>query len=671
MVPSAYLSPAEVVPEYSAPPRLLPSLSEITSSPSAPWDVAGLPGLRELWDETLGSPQICIAILDGPVDLTHPSMAGANLTQLESLVPGVATTDSASQHGTHIASVIFGTNKAPGTSNVTGITPGCRGVSIPIFESVDADSFRACSQLDLARAILQAVQYGAHVINISGGQFSPGGGAYPLLAKVIRDCIQSDILIVAATGNEGCECLHIPAALDGILAVGAMNLRGQPLAFSNWGGSYQSQGILAPGENVVGARPGGGTVARTGTSYATPIVSGIAGLLLSLQIKRGQRPSPALVRQALLRSALSCDDQSRTDCRRFLAGRLNVKGGISFITQGKLTMTETPEVQASDVAQSVREVQAGAPVPARPPEPQAIQAIPAPAPQTQPEKAPGTCGCQSRTAPQLVYALGQIGYDLVSEARLDSLAQKIAGTSGSSTPERVMAFDPHRMLAYLEQNPWDAAAIEWTLSLDGTPIYAVRPQGPFAGEAYKELRQFLHAQLTEGVERVSIPGVQAGKATLLMGQTVPVIVPDLRGMYSWTTNALVEAVTGGRNGRQASHNGRQKKQEGVRNFLHRVYHEVRNLGMLPQDRALNFAATNAFEVERIYESALKDKMDLDSINVERSPICRPGSDCWDVEVYFFYPERQVQTVRKVYRFTVDVSDTVPVTVGETRAWFTR
>ena len=64
-------------------------------------------------------------------------------------------------------------------------------------------------------------------------------------------------------------------------------------------------------------------------------------------------------------------------------------------------------------------------------------------------------------------------------------------------------------------------------------------------------------------------------------------------------------------------------------------------------------------------------MGLESVNVVRSPVCRPGPDCWDVEVYFFYPERQVQTVRRVYRFTVDVSDTVPVTVGPTRSWFTR
>jgi hypothetical protein len=64
-------------------------------------------------------------------------------------------------------------------------------------------------------------------------------------------------------------------------------------------------------------------------------------------------------------------------------------------------------------------------------------------------------------------------------------------------------------------------------------------------------------------------------------------------------------------------------------------------------------------------------MELDAIEVERSPICRLDSDCWDVKIHFFYPERQVQTVRKVYRFTVDVSDLVPVTVGPMRSWYVR
>jgi hypothetical protein len=621
-------------------------------------DGAEIPGLKKLWAQTRGDPSITIAVVDGPVDRSHPSLRGANVVQVETLLSRAAGAGSA--HGTHVASIIFGRH------SVRGIAPYCRGLLLPIFEPDGEGDLRPCSQLDLARVITQAVQLGAQVINISGGEFVPGGAAHPILATAIRACSQSGVLMVAAAGNEGCECVNIPAALDSVLAVGAMNARGEPLGLSNSGGPYQVHGILAPGEQVLGANPGGGTVRRSGTSFATAIVSGVAALLLSLQSKRGQRPDPQGVRQALLRSALACDDQSITDCRRLLAGRLNIPGAISFLTQGEHNMVEASELQVSE---SPGEAGAAVAV-AEPPPP------PAPAPLVRPSEA-ASCGCAcsaSGAGRQLVFVLGQIGYDLISEARLDSLVQKMAGQAGGTTPERVMAFDPRKLLAYLEENPWDAAAVEWTLNVDGAPIYAIRPQGAFAADCYKELRDFLKQRVEEGAERVSIPGVIAGKATLLLGQVVPVIVPDLRGMYSWSTAALVEAVAGPAPPAEASEAEKQAHagtKAGIENLLQRVYHELRNLGLLPRERALNFAATNAFEAAQVYHGAIREKMELESINVVPSPVSRPGSDCWDVEVYFFYPERQVQTVRKVYRFTVDVSDTVPVTVGTTRSWFTR
>jgi len=60
-------------------------------------------------------------------------------------------------------------------------------------------------------------------------------------------------------------------------------------------------------------------------------------------------------------------------------------------------------------------------------------------------------------------------------------------------------------------------------------------------------------------------------------------------------------------------------------------------------------------------------MELDSINVQRSPFCRMDSDCWDVQLKFFDPENS-RRARKVFRFTIDVSDFVPVTLGEVRTW---
>lgn len=65
-------------------------------------------------------------------------------------------------------------------------------------------------------------------------QTRPSGEADPLLMNAVRHCTDQNILIVAAAGNDGCNCLHIPGALPSVLAVGAMNAAGMPLDFSNW-----------------------------------------------------------------------------------------------------------------------------------------------------------------------------------------------------------------------------------------------------------------------------------------------------------------------------------------------------------------------------------------------------------------------------------------------------
>jgi cyanobactin maturation PatA/PatG family protease len=266
------------------------------------------------------------------------------------------------------------------------------------------------------------------------------------------------------------------------------------------------------------------------------------------------------------------------------------------------------------------------------------------------------CGCKKGSASSpvpgsrtLVYALGVIGYDFGSEARRDSFIQEGLAHPGS----------PEELLAHLDANPASAAAIKWTLAQDSTVLYAIAPAGPFAALAYERLREFLAEQLKSGVEQVSIPGRLAGKSILQNGQAVPTILPELRGMYSWTTGKLVEAVSGTETGATA---------DDVRNFLQRVYYETRNLGLAPQERALNFAATNAFQVERVFTTTLGSGLKLDTISVERSPVCRPSSDCWDVKLSFFNPLRRLEQARQVHRFTIDVSDVIPVTVGAIRSW---
>ncbi len=614
--------------------------------------IAALPGIQSLWSESLGDPRICVAVIDGPVDKTHPCFDGANLTSISTLVSGVASQGSASQHGTHVASVIFGQHD----SSIRGIAPRCRGLIVPVFTNGSQGEISPCSQIDLARAITQAVEKGANVINISGGQLAASAKSDKLLANAVHLCAERNVLIVAAAGNDGCDCLHVPAALDSVLAVGAMHSTGQPIGFSNWGEAYRYQGILALGENIIGAIPGGGTAVRTGTSFAAPIVSGIVALLLSLQLQRGDIPDPHAVRDGILKSALPCNLQKSLDSRRCLVGSLNIPGVQALITKKgiqEMSNLEEAMIQPSEVNNIESEVISQLAEMQAPHLPDSGYSIPMMNLQTQASVVPSavnpsecaTCAGE-KSAPQIVYALGTLGTDFGTEARRDSFTQMIP-------PET-------SLVEYLNQNPYEAQSLIWTLSLDATPIYAIVPVGAYAALGYDRLR----AILTEGdaVERVSVPGRIAGNVRLISGQTVPVIVPELRGMYSWTIPALIDSLV-----RDYPAQTRETLTTKVREYLERIYYEFRNLGATAEERALNFSATNAFQVTQVLTSAVDSQLGLDNIQVIKSPICRPDSECYDVTLQFFNLEDSRRS-GKVYRFTVDVSEVIPVTIGQVRSW---
>lgn len=269
-------------------------------------------------------------------------------------------------------------------------------------------------------------------------------------------------------------------------------------------------------------------------------------------------------------------------------------------------------------------------------------------------------GRKDAGAASFVYTLGALGYDYGSETRRDSFAQQI-GTAGKPVTTE-------QLLAYIESHPYEASSLIWTLTLDGTAVYALQPAGAFAHVAYAQLSNFLNRQMDGTIEWLSIPGIVAGKARLLNGHEVPVIVPELRGMQGWSIPALSAAVLGPVPSDEQELTLFEQKQAGVTNFLTRVSYELRNLGRTSQARAMNFAATRALQIGQVFAQAAQDNMELDSIEAVPSPICRPRSDCWDVKLTFFDPANRMSRARKVYRLTVDVSDVVPVTAGAVRSW---
>lgn len=700
-----------------------------------------LPGIAEIWRNTLGDPSIVVAVLDGPVDLTHPSLRGAQLRVIRG-VRGSACLDAACAHGTHVASLVFGQH---GVGQLKGIAPRCRGIVIPVFSDDPAypGAILPCSQADLARAIEAAVGYGARVINISAGQPGHARTADPRLVRAVELCARRGVLIVAAAGNDGCDCLHLPASLPSVLTVGAYQPDGAPSESSNFGSAYQRQGIVAPGLSVLGATPGGGYARRSGTSFAAPLVAGLAGLLLSARLARGGRFTARDARDihdALLRSAAPCDLDDRRDCRRLLAGRVDPVKAFNLFLKGASEMenlANTPLAQAPHATAVNKMPEGVVPSGASGPggscgcgTPASDQADPdteqddeeqaqpsALRPSSRPMRAspdavprgltPSSCSCQA--AGGLVFAIGQISYDFGTQAVMDAIQSEMPGSLNASIPSDLLRFlkgdvqeedgsetpddqketrrrrpskptgGGSRPASFAESpNLHFASAITWTLNLEATAMYALKPAGPFARETYVRLLECFEEQISsdDGInpnsERVSIPGMLGGNATLMSGQTVPAVVPDMRAIFNWNTGALITAVRFATLGKPPYKNtgAAEETDAGVRNFLNRIYHDLQNIGQTPQERALNFSATKAFQLGKVMSEMAGGKYELDEIGVERSAVCRPDSDCWDVRLTFFNVANPLAS-RKTSRFCVDVSGLIPVLVGDVRSWSMR
>jgi subtilisin family serine protease len=225
-----------------------------------------------------GSSEILIGIVDGIPDLSPPCLRKAAIEIMDTMVPTDA--GGADDHGTGICSLIFG-SEAP----IFGLAPGCSGLVLPLFLRKGTDpAIRPVSQLDLARAITFAHERGVSIINISAGQKSATTEPEAHLEQALRHCAERRVLLTAAAGNQGCTCINLPSGVEMALAVGALDKRGQPLEVSNWAEPYRQNGLLAPGDDLPVAVPGGNVSSASGTSFATAVVTGVAALLLSVAI---------------------------------------------------------------------------------------------------------------------------------------------------------------------------------------------------------------------------------------------------------------------------------------------------------------------------------------------------------------------------------------------------
>ncbi|MEL6557088.1 MAG: S8 family serine peptidase [Bacteroidota bacterium] len=513
-----------------------------------------LPGIEKLWAETVkGNPDIKIAILDGPVDLSHHSLTEAKILSLDShRSKGVKST-----HGTFVSSLIFGLHR----SGVKGIAPRCSGLVKSIYREDDNGKLLSCTQSDIAQGIMSVLQYKPDVINISGGQrLEDGENIITPLKNALDRCERESVLVVAASGNEGTNTMDVPASYRTVLGVGSIGDDGQPSIFSNGSPDSHEQGIMAPGENIIGASPltNGEKVVASGTSFSTALVSGVAGLLLSYQKTLGVTPDPLIIRNVLKKSVSPCPDTGQFKCMtgilaieramrlvQELSGRSNTQNKCkchsgkeaaedkmrpsdktNSLTINKISMNHETEVipsiaeegdqkviQEQVVASSIQEVDQSShsvgdamPLESEPPLVETVQAKVEPSDiglSYNPASDPG--GYPTFQNSQLINAIGQPSYNLGTQNNQDTFTALMRTwyedlPKGKLKDELTDSPHDHKsMAAFLlyrnsegYPNVFMGSQLIWLLNMNSTPIYAISPKlADFRSSIYLTLQQFL------------------------------------------------------------------------------------------------------------------------------------------------------------------------------------
>ncbi|WP_317620692.1 S8 family serine peptidase [Actinoplanes sp. KI2] len=208
---------------------------------------------------------VTVAVVDSGT-YPHPDLRRNLLTGATTVTGETGNgQDDNSGHGTNMAAVIASHGR--GGDGVLGIAPSAKILPIKVENTP-----REANKANLGKGIEQAVTSGADVINVSVGT-----GPDPDIEDAVADALTANIVVVAAVGNAPQSAIiDYPAAIAGVLVVGATGMDGKHASFSIDDSKVQ---LCAPGEKIRTAEPKTRYVDSTGTSPATAIVSGAAALV--------------------------------------------------------------------------------------------------------------------------------------------------------------------------------------------------------------------------------------------------------------------------------------------------------------------------------------------------------------------------------------------------------
>lgn len=262
-------------------------------------------GWDNVYDTSTPSGQSVVAILDTGVDGAHPDLAGLLVHGATFAGNAPADTD-ANGHGTQMAGIVAA--RVDNAEGVAGVA--FDGVRLMPVTVLGADG--TGSDADIIAGLVWAVDHGADVVlmSFSSPSYSPA------LQAALDYAWDHDVVLVAATGNDGVSTVTYPAGDRGVIGVSNTDEDDALNSSSNHGSATF---LGAPGTSIVTTSLNDGYLSITGTSAAAAMVAGAAGLVRAFD--------PAATNgQVVYRLAISADDVASVE--DVGNGRLDVAGAV-------------------------------------------------------------------------------------------------------------------------------------------------------------------------------------------------------------------------------------------------------------------------------------------------------------------------------------------------------
>ena len=242
--------------------------------------------LPQAWRQTTGSDRVRVAVLDTGIDYNHPELADfIDKDSSYNFIDNNSDAMDYNNHGTHVAGIISA--KGDNGNGTAGVMWESELMAVKVLGD-DGNG----SEWSLAQGILYAAglldnqpRQTADIINLSLGMSDPNH-VPKTLERAIERAAAEGIIIVAASGNNGSRGVIYPAAFPDVIAVGALEENGSDMpevtSYSNYGPEID---VTAPGSLIYSTIADNKFGYMSGTSMATPHVSGLAGLMLSEGIR--------------------------------------------------------------------------------------------------------------------------------------------------------------------------------------------------------------------------------------------------------------------------------------------------------------------------------------------------------------------------------------------------